>query len=72
LLLADNLNAKVVGMEEVHTSDWPNVRIVYWSFDIMVASGIAMLALVSAPTTDRPPVAIAHAGGRRAVGGCGD
>jgi cytochrome d ubiquinol oxidase subunit I len=44
-LLTDNPNAKVVGLEEFRKSDWPNVRIVHWSFDIMVASGTVMLAL---------------------------
>ena len=45
LLLADDPNAKVVGLEEFLQSDWPNVRMVHWSFDIMVASGMTMLAL---------------------------
>lgn len=45
LLLADDLNARVTGLEEFPKSDWPNVRIVHWSFDIMVAAGMAMLAL---------------------------
>jgi cytochrome d ubiquinol oxidase subunit I len=45
ILLADDPNAKVIGLEEFPQSDWPNVRIVHWSFDIMVASGMAMLAL---------------------------
>ena len=44
-LLTGNPNAKVVGLEEFHKSDWPNVRIVHWSFDLMVGSGMAMLAL---------------------------
>ena len=44
-LLKGNPNAKVVGLEEFRQSDWPNVRIVHWSFDIMVASGMTMLAL---------------------------
>lgn len=44
-LLTYNLNAKVVGLEEFPKGDWPNVRIVHWSFDIMVASGMVMLAL---------------------------
>ncbi len=44
-LLADNPHAKVVGLEEFPQNNWPNVRIVHWSFDIMVASGTAMLAL---------------------------
>ena len=45
LLLADNPNARVVGLDEFSKSDWPNVRMVHWSFDLMVASGMAMLAL---------------------------
>ncbi len=44
-LLTDNPNARVAGLEEFRKSDWPNVRIVHWSFDIMVASGMVMLAL---------------------------
>ena len=44
-LLTGTANAKVVGLEEFNKSDWPNVRIVHWSFDIMVASGMAMLAV---------------------------
>ncbi len=45
LLLNDNLNGKVVGLEEFPQSDWPNVRIVHWSFDLMVGAGMVMLAL---------------------------
>jgi cytochrome d ubiquinol oxidase subunit I len=44
-LLADDFDARVVGLEEFPKSDWPNVRIVHWSFDLMVASGMALLAL---------------------------
>ncbi|MDQ6630624.1 MAG: cytochrome ubiquinol oxidase subunit I [Verrucomicrobiota bacterium] len=44
-LLTGNPNAKVVGLEEFPVGDWPNVRIVHWSFDIMVGSGMAMLTL---------------------------
>ena len=46
-LLTDHLNAKVAGLEEIPQSDWPNVRIVHWSFDLMVAAGMAMLALAA-------------------------
>jgi len=38
-------NAKVAGLEEFPRDDWPNVRIVHWAFDIMVGSGMVMLAL---------------------------
>jgi cytochrome d ubiquinol oxidase subunit I len=47
LLVADDPNAKVVGLEEFPQGNWPNVRIVHWSFDIMVASGMAMLVLAA-------------------------
>jgi cytochrome bd ubiquinol oxidase subunit I len=45
LLVADDPNAKVVGLEEFPRSNWPNVRIVHWAFDLMVAAGMVMLAL---------------------------
>ena len=45
LLSAHDPNAKVVGLEEFPRKDWPNVRFVHWSFDIMVASGLALLGL---------------------------
>ena len=38
-------NAKVVGLEEFPRNDWPNVRVVHWAFDIMVAAGTALLVL---------------------------
>ncbi|MGA2544737.1 MAG: cytochrome ubiquinol oxidase subunit I [Verrucomicrobiota bacterium] len=47
LLLADNPNARVVGLEEFAQTNWPNVRIVHWSFDLMVAAGMAMLVLAA-------------------------
>lgn len=45
VLLTGNSNATVVGLEEFPRHDWPNVRIVHWAFDLMVGSGMAMLAL---------------------------
>jgi cytochrome d ubiquinol oxidase subunit I len=47
LLLANNADARVVGLEEFPQTNWPNVRIVHWSFDLMVAAGMAMLALAA-------------------------
>jgi len=38
-------NAKVAGLEEFPRDQWPNVRVVHWAFDIMVGSGMLMLAL---------------------------
>jgi cytochrome d ubiquinol oxidase subunit I len=42
LLLAHDLNSTVSGLEEVPRNEWPNVRIVHWSFDIMVACGMML------------------------------
>jgi cytochrome d ubiquinol oxidase subunit I len=38
-------NARVAGLEEFPRDQWPNVRMVHWSFDLMVGSGMLMLAL---------------------------
>ncbi len=38
-------NARVAGLEEFPRDQWPNVRVVHWAFDIMVGSGMLMLAL---------------------------
>jgi cytochrome d ubiquinol oxidase subunit I len=45
LLIAADPSAKVAGLEEFPRNNWPNVRIVHWSFDLMVLSGMAMLAV---------------------------
>jgi cytochrome d ubiquinol oxidase subunit I len=45
LLLDHDSTAKVVGLEEFPRNNWPNVRIVHWAFDLMVAAGMVMLAL---------------------------
>jgi cytochrome d ubiquinol oxidase subunit I len=39
--------ATVRGLEEFPASDWPNVRLVHWSFDLMVAAGMAMFGLAA-------------------------
>jgi len=44
-LLTDHLNARVVGLDATPQADWPNVRLVHWSFDLMVAAGMALLVL---------------------------
>jgi cytochrome d ubiquinol oxidase subunit I len=38
-------NARVAGLEEFPRDQWPNVRVVHWAFDVMVGSGMLMLAL---------------------------
>src|SRR5712671_4299309 len=45
LLAAHDPNARVAGLEEFPRDQWPNVRMVHWSFDIMIGSGMLMLAL---------------------------
>jgi cytochrome d ubiquinol oxidase subunit I len=44
-LSTHDFNAKVVGLEEFPRSDWPNVRLVHWSFQLMVFCGLILLAL---------------------------
>jgi cytochrome d ubiquinol oxidase subunit I len=38
-------NARVAGLEEFPRDQWPNVRVVHWAFDVMVGSGMLLLAL---------------------------
>ena len=45
LLVGENPETKVVGLEDFPRDQWPNVRLVHWSFDIMVGTGCAMLAM---------------------------
>jgi len=45
LLLASDPSARVAGLEEIPRRDWPDVRVVHWSFDFMVLSGFALLAM---------------------------
>ncbi|MCI0533758.1 MAG: cytochrome ubiquinol oxidase subunit I [Verrucomicrobiales bacterium] len=45
LLAHGNLQAKVTGLEEFPRDQWPNIRLVHWAFDIMVAAGLAMLVV---------------------------
>ena len=45
LILMHDPNAAMPGLETVPREDWPPVPIVFWSFRIMVAMGLGMLAL---------------------------
>ena len=47
LLLHGNPNAEVVGLEDFPQKNWPNVRLVHWAFDGMVALGMTLLALAA-------------------------
>ena len=44
-LIAADPGARVAGLEEFPRNDWPNVRTVHWAFDLMVLSGMAMMAV---------------------------
>lgn len=37
--------AKVTGLAEFPRDEWPNTQVVHWAFDLMVGSGMAMVAL---------------------------
>jgi cytochrome d ubiquinol oxidase subunit I len=45
LVLAHDLNAPLKGLDTIARKDWPPVAIIFWSFRLMVALGMAMLAL---------------------------
>jgi cytochrome d ubiquinol oxidase subunit I len=47
LLVDHNPETKVVGLEDFPRDQWPNVRLVHWSFDIMVGTGSAMMAVAA-------------------------
>ena len=38
-------NSKIIGLDQFPRDDWPNVRLVHWSFDLMILSGLALIAL---------------------------
>jgi len=44
LLLERDPNARVTGLDQVPRDEWPNVRSVHWSFDLMVLCGFYLLA----------------------------
>jgi len=45
LVLAHDLNAPLAGLNTIARRDWPPVAIIFWSFRVMVALGMAMLGL---------------------------
>jgi len=47
LLVGRSPNTVVAGLNEFPRNEWPNVAIVHWSFDVMVACGIAMLGVAA-------------------------
>jgi cytochrome bd ubiquinol oxidase subunit I len=47
LLVGHHPDTVVQGLEETPRDEWPNVALVHWSFDVMVACGMAMLGLAA-------------------------
>ena len=47
LLAGRNPETKVVGLEDFPRDQWSSVQLVHWSFDIMVGTGCAMLAVAA-------------------------
>ena len=45
LLVGHSVETEVPGLDRVPRDQWPNVALVHWSFDLMIACGLAMLAL---------------------------
>ena len=42
-----DVQASVRGLDSIPRDEWPNTRIVHWAFDLMVATGFAMLILAA-------------------------
>ncbi len=45
LLAFHDPHAEVTGLDRIPRDEWPNVPLVHWSFDVMVACGTALLTL---------------------------
>jgi len=49
MLVGYNPETKVVGLGDFPRDQWPNVRLVHWSFDIMVGTGFAQFPHLVTP-----------------------
>lgn len=47
LLVGHSRSMEVIGLDKFQRDEWPNVRWVHWSFDVMVACGIFMFGLAA-------------------------
>jgi cytochrome d ubiquinol oxidase subunit I len=45
LLAGDSLDAEITGLDRVPRDQWPNVKLVHWSFDLMVGCGLFLLLI---------------------------
>ena len=44
-LVGNSTDTEVIGLDQFPRDEWPDVKLVHWSFDLMVACGLAMLAV---------------------------
>ena len=47
LLVGHSIETEVPGLDQVPREEWPNVRLVHWSFDVMVGCGMILFAVAS-------------------------
>jgi cytochrome d ubiquinol oxidase subunit I len=47
LLIGHRADTVVPGLDQIPRADWPNVRWVHWSFDVMIGCGMVMAALAA-------------------------
>ena len=47
LLIGHSPQTEVTGLDRIPPDQWPNVRLVHWAFDLMVAAGMLMLAVAA-------------------------
>jgi cytochrome d ubiquinol oxidase subunit I len=47
LLIGHRLDTEVPGLDRVPRENWPNVKLVHWSFDLMVGCGMLMTTLAA-------------------------
>ena len=47
VLVGHHPDAEVPGLDQFPRAEWPNVRLVHWSFDVMVLCGMLMLGLAA-------------------------
>jgi cytochrome d ubiquinol oxidase subunit I len=45
LLIGHSADTVVPGLDQIPREEWPNVKLVHWSFDVMVGCGMVMLGL---------------------------
>jgi len=47
LLIGHSADTVVPGLDKIPREEWPNVKLVHWSFDVMVGCGMVMMGLAA-------------------------